>query len=289
MEEKVTNTNKDRLFCFIFGNENNKKWTLSLYNAVNGTNYDNPDDVEITTMKDVIYMGMKNDVSFILSSEISLYEHQSTYNPNMPVRQLMYLARQYDKYIKHTDQNIYGSSKMKLPVPRLVVFYNGQDDKDDRILKLSDLFMDGVDPSRSDVEVTVHMYNIRPMYNSELLKDCKILAEYSWFVEEVRKNCKTMDTALAVDKAISDMPEDFEIKRFLMEHRAEVKNMSITEYDEAKTIELFQKEARDHRDREKITYMLRRGKTVEEIVDFCGYPYDQVKEIEETLLATARK
>ena len=127
------------------------------------------------------------------------------------------------------------------------------------------------------------------MYNSELLRDCKILAEYSWFVEEVRKNCKTMDTALAVDKAISDMPEDFEIKKFLMEHRAEVKNMSITEYDEAKTIELFQKEARDHRDREKITDMLRRGKTVEEIVDFCSYPYDQVKEIEESLLATVRK
>ena len=88
----------------------------------NGTGYTDLNDIEITTMEDVIYMGMKNDVSFIINSEISLYEHQSTYNPNMPARQLMYLGRQYDKYIKRTKQNIYGSKQMTLPIPRLVTF-----------------------------------------------------------------------------------------------------------------------------------------------------------------------
>ena len=77
-----------------------------MYNAVNGTNFTASEDIEITTIDDCIYMGMKNDVSFIIDSEISLYEHQSTYNPNMPVRILMYLGRQYDKYIKKTGQNI---------------------------------------------------------------------------------------------------------------------------------------------------------------------------------------
>ena len=80
MEEKVNSKYKDRLFAFIFGREENKAWTLSLYNAMNGTNYTNVNDIEITTMSDTVYMGMKNDVSFIVSDTISLYEQQSTYN-----------------------------------------------------------------------------------------------------------------------------------------------------------------------------------------------------------------
>ena len=245
MELQTYYNDKDRLFCFIFGREENKKWTLSLYNAVNGTDYSNLEDVEITTMGDVIYMGMKNDVSFLINSEISLYEHQSTYNPNMPVRQLMYLGRQYDKYIKRTKQNIYGYKQMTLPIPRLVVFYNGVNNKGDRILKLSDSFPKNEDPEKSDVEVRVHMYNIRPQYDSSLLADCKVLAEYSWFVEEIRSNRKTMDMVDAVDKAIRDMPEDFEIRKFLTEHQSEVKNMCLTEYDEAETMQMFKEEGRE--------------------------------------------
>ena len=80
---------KDRLFCFIFGREENKKWTLSLYNAVNQSTHKDPDIIEITTMEDVLYMGMKNDVSFIIANIVSVYEQQSTYNPNMPVREMM--------------------------------------------------------------------------------------------------------------------------------------------------------------------------------------------------------
>lgn len=245
MEEKANGKEKDRLFCFVFGREENKKWTLSLYNAVNGTSYSNIDDIEITTMGDVIYMGMKNDVSFIVGSEISLYEHQSSYNPNMPVRQLMYLGSQYDKYITHTRQNRYGSKQMTLPIPRLAVFYNGKDDKNDCVLKLSDSFPQAVDHSISDVEVRVHMYNIRPQYKSDLLDDCKVLSEYSWFVEEIRNNCGTMDKEQAVDKAIKEMPEDFEIKEFLMEHISEVKHMCLTEYNEAETMEMFKEEGRE--------------------------------------------
>ena len=242
MADKVNVKEKDRLFCFIFGREENKAWTLSLYNAVNGTNHSNLEDIEITTMGDYIYMGMKNDVSFIIGSDISLYEHQSTYNPNMPVRQLMYLGRQYDKYIKQTDQNEYGSKQMILPMPRLAVFYNGELDKGDRVLKLSDSFPGDADITKSDVEVRVHMYNIRPQYKSRLLIACKALSEYSWFVEEVRKNKKCMEIEPAVDKAIKDMPEDYEIKKFLIGNQSEVKNMCITEYNEAETMAKFKRD-----------------------------------------------
>ena len=271
MDENANRNHKDRLFCFIFGRAENKKWTLSLYNAVNGTNYINPDDIEITTMEDVIYMGMKNDVSFIVNSEISLYEHQSTYNPNMPVRQLMYLGRQYDKYIKRTKQNIYGTKQMTLPIPRLVTFYNGIDDVKDKVLKLSDSFPSSTDYARSDVEVRVHLYNVCPQNNSELLNGCKSLAEYSWFVEAVRKNHKTMELEPAVDKAIKDMPEDYELKEFLKEHQSEVKNMCITEYDEAETMELFREEGREEGREQtlirQVCRKLRKGKQLNQIAE----------------------
>ncbi|MCR5599035.1 MAG: hypothetical protein K6G19_12780 [Lachnospiraceae bacterium] len=279
MEEKINRDGKDRLFCFIFGRAENRAWTLDLYNAVNGTEYTNPDDVEITTMEDCVYMGMKNDVSFIIESDISLYEHQSSFNPNMPVRQLMYLGRQYDKYIKKTRQNIYGKKQMILPVPRLITFYNGIDDVPDRILKLSDSFPADSCAKKSDVEVTVHMHNIRPQYKSGLIDRCKPLGEYTWFVEKVRDNRKKMGIAAAVDNAIMAMPEDFIIRSFLEQHQREVRNMCLTEYNEAETMQMFKEEGREEGRKEgreegreghlitQVCRKLRKGKTAEQIAD----------------------
>ena len=87
---------KDRLFKFIFGNPENKKWTLSLYNAVNNTDYADPEMISFNTIGTAIYMRMRNDVSFIISFEMNLWEHQSTFNPNMPMRFLIYAGNLYD-------------------------------------------------------------------------------------------------------------------------------------------------------------------------------------------------
>ncbi|MBQ9582382.1 MAG: hypothetical protein IJR21_08415, partial [Synergistaceae bacterium] len=81
----INEEHKDRVFKFIFGNPDNKEWTLNLYNAVNGSDYKNTDDIEFDTIENAVYLGMKNDVSFIIMSEINLWEHQSSYNPNMPM------------------------------------------------------------------------------------------------------------------------------------------------------------------------------------------------------------
>ena len=115
-------TYKDRLFSFLFGNEQHKEWTLSLYNAINGTHYDNPDEISIETILQVLYMGMHNDVAFIIADQLSLYEQQSTYNPNMPLRMLEYTANLFEKYIKRESLNKYGHRLISLPVPRLVMF-----------------------------------------------------------------------------------------------------------------------------------------------------------------------
>lgn len=141
------------------------------------------------------------------------------------------------------------------------------------------------------MEVSVRLININLGKNKELLESCRPLKEYSWFVDSVRnkKDHGKMSLEEAVDCTLEEMPEDFYIREFLLGNRAEVKNMCLTEYNEAETMQMFKEEGlaegRDMRDKEKITDMLRRGKTVEEIVDFCDYPYEQVKEIADALEA----
>ena len=236
---------KDRLFNFLFGSEENKEWTLSLYNAVNGSHYTDPSMIKITTIREVMYLGMHNDVSFLISNEMNLYEQQSTYNPNMPVRLLQYAGNLYERYFKENSLNKYGGRLLQLPVPKLVVFYNGKKEQpDEMILKLSDSFREGSD---ADIEVKVRMLNVNVGRNTLLLDACKPLGEYSWLVDEIRRNNTTNDEdgmSSAVDRAISDMPDSFVIKSFLELHRTEVKGMLLTEYNEAEAMELFREEGR---------------------------------------------
>ena len=142
MSGMITNQkNKDRLFTFIFGSEQNKSWTLSLYNAINGSEYTDPDLITFNTIRDFLYVSMRNDTSFILADMLNIYEHQSTYNPNMPLRMMDYAGHVYSGYIDRNGFNKYGSKQIALPVPKLAVFYNGTADKpDETILSLSDSF-----------------------------------------------------------------------------------------------------------------------------------------------------
>ena len=236
---------KDRLFNFLFGSEENKEWTLSLYNAVNGSSYTDPSAIEITTIKEVMYLGMHNDVSFLIFEEMDLYEQQSSYNPNLPLRMLQYSGNLYEKYVKRNRLNKYGSTLLKLPVPKLVVFYNGATDQpDEQILRLSDSFPEGAD---ADIEVKVRMLNVNAGRNQKLLEACKPLGEYSWLVDQIRRNNTMNDengASSAIDKAISAMPDDYVIKPFLEAHRAEVKGMLLAEYNEAEQMQLFKEDGR---------------------------------------------
>ncbi len=245
----VNKEHKDRLFCFLFGSESNKEWTLSLYNAVNGTSYTDPEDIEFTTIEDAVYMGMKNDLSFTLFHVMNIYEQQSTYNSNMPVRQLMYAGKLYDKYIQRNKLNIYWKKPVHLPVPKLVTFYNGIEGKGDEVLKLSDAFEADREAAEPDIEVKVRMVNINYGKDQGILGACKPLSEYAWLVERIRKNRSEMDIDQAVDQAIDEMPEEYEIRKFLVGHRAEVKGMCITEYNEAETLQMIRMESREEGER----------------------------------------
>ena len=241
-----------------FRREENKAWTLSLYNAVNGSNYTDPDAIQITTIKEVMYLGMHNDVSFLIAEEMALYEQQSTYNPNMPLRLLQYAGNLYEKYVKENKLNKYGSELLQLPVPKLVVFYNGtMAQPDEKILRLSESL-----PEDADIEVKVRMLNVNVGRNKELLDACKPLGEYSWLVDEVRRNNTTKDEegmSSAIDKAISAMPDNYVIKPFLEAHRAEVKGMLLTEYNEAEQMELFKEDGRREGIIETLISLVKKG------------------------------
>ncbi len=128
IEEKAKRDYKDTLFRYIFKGEDDrsKRWLLSLYNALNDSNYTDINDLKITTIQNAVFLTMKDDLSFLLDDEMNLFEHQSTVNPNMPLRGLMYFARLYQSHLADRKQSIYGSTQLKIPAPRFVVFYNGE-------------------------------------------------------------------------------------------------------------------------------------------------------------------
>ena len=282
---------KDRLFSFIFGRPERKEWTLSLYNAVNGSSHTDPEEIEIVTMEDILYMGMKNDMSFLITDTANMYEQQSTYNPNMPVRKLMYAARLYDRYIHVNRLNIYSTKQIRLPVPKLVTFYNGMEEREDDILELKDAFLteDGKPAeTESDIQVRVRMININYGKNKELMGACRPLSEYAWFIAEIRRNNQGMDIETAVDSALEAMPEEFGLKKFLVANKAEVKQMCITEYNEAETMEQFREEGREEGEILRLIKMvykkMLKGRTNEEIAEEVEESIELIGRIKEAVL-----
>ena len=246
---KTNGKYRDRLFKFIFGNPDNKKWTLSLYNAVNGSDYTNEDAITYNTLKDAIFMNMKNDMSFIIENNVNLYEHQSTYCPNMPLRFLWYLSKLYESYSQKDRFNVHSTSIQRIPRPRCVCFYNGRTPTEDvKILHLSDMYFENTNKeiensitSKSIVELDVVMINVNYGHNKELLRKCKPLYEYSFFIDRIRfhvnklkETGETYSLEDAIFMAIDNLPKDFEILEFILSNRTEVKDMCLFEYDQEK-------------------------------------------------------
>lgn len=236
---RVNRKYKDRLFRFLF---RNKKDLLDLYNAVNGSNYDNPEALEIVTMEDVIFLKMKNDLSFMVANRLNLYEHQSTYSPNMPLRGLIYLARQYEGLIAKEQENIYGSRLIVIPTPEFVIFYNGTKEQPDQMnLYLSDAFTEG--RGSGCLECTAQMLNINRGHNQELMEKCRRLWEYAEFIAEVNDNLsKGYSLKRAINTAINSCIERDVLGDVLLKNKAEVMDMLLTEYDEKKHMKAIRKE-----------------------------------------------
>ena len=231
-----------------------KKRAMEIYNAINGTDYDDPELVEMTTLDDKSFsLTVRNDASFILDANLSLYEHQSTYCPNMPLRDLLYFASIIQKQIKAQKRDIYGGRILKIPVPHFVVFYNGKEDAPDQYdLRLSDAFEK--ETENPEIELVCHVYNINNGKNVPLLSKCQTLREYMYFVDMVRKNNEISGNLEdAIEKAINQCMEENVLRDFLAQHREEVMHVMTLDYTFERRLEMQRAEAIEdgERDRER--------------------------------------
>lgn len=274
---------KDSLFCKTF---HKKRDLLELYNALNGTSYTDTDDLEINTLDNALYLKVKNDVSCLIGCTMNLYEHQSSYNPNMPLRGMVYFAQLYNKYVEMRKLNLFSSTLQKIPTPQYVVFYNGLKDEPDRqVLKLSDAFQ----TEGGCMECEVVMLNINYGRNRELMENCRRLEEYSIFVATVRKyaadkNLTLTETiALAIDECIeADVLTDI-----LTEQRAEVIMYILESFDKEIYERDLKAEAVAEGVREKLKGLVQRklakGNTVEEIAEWLEADIELIKELKNEL------
>ena len=285
---------KDRLFVFLFGNERYKEFTLSLYNAINNTSYDDPSLISFNTLDNFLYMGVKNDVSFLIADTINLYEHQSTINRNMPLRMLVYASRIYSALIDELGDSIYYDEPLKLPGPSFVVFYNGEKDiGESQTLNISNIFSNshGV-----KLDMHVDVLNINYGHNEWLMEKCPPLKEYSWFVYSIREGKKqTGDLSNAIADAIMKMPDSFKIKPIISKHAAEVSEMIFTIENYEKDMQKYfdtvkryaTKEGREEGIRQGRKEGIKEGiirsktKTVELMIELGYSEEDAVKMVEE--------
>ena len=227
-EPPVNRLYKARIFAMLY---QDKKELLDLYNAISGKHYEDPELLEINTLENAIYMTMRNDLSFLIDFRLSLYEHQSTYSPNLPLRDLFYISDLYSGMVK--DENLYGIKLVQIPAPQFVIFYNGMNEMPDRtVLRLSDAY--SVKEENPALELTAVMLNINRGHNEKLKGLCKSLKDYSEYTARVREYADTMPISEAVEQAICECIQEGILAEFLKQNRAEAKQVSIYEYDEEK-------------------------------------------------------
>ncbi len=295
---EVNRQYKDRLFRLLFGREEYKANILSLYNALRGTDYTDEALIELTTIDDVLYIGMKNDVSFIIDTFMPLWEQQSTYNPNMPVRGFMYYGKLYGSFIARSMLSLYSSTIIKLPTPQYIVLYNGDTERPAvEKMKLSDAFFDG--SVNAEYEWTATVFNLNDKSNDSLLDKCKPLSDYMAVVSRIKEKwvhgMTDNEAVKAVDEAIKSCIDDGILVEFLTKHRAEVIDVCLTEFDEKKYADTLRSEGKaeglsegieqgidlgvDQEQRHVITALLEKGSTTEQIHELLNYPPELIEKI----------
>jgi len=263
---------KDSVFTKLFGE---KEKLAELYNAIAGTSY-TTEDITLATLENIIFIGRENDIAFTVNGRlIVLIEHQSTINPNMPLRCLLYVAREYD--ILAENEAIYSSRLVKIMPPQFIVLYNGMDEyPEESELYLSDAFIDKAD----NFELKVKVYNVNAGHNPKIMRRSNTLTEYSAFVAKVRENVNAgLESAKALEKAVKDCVTDNILKEFLERYGSDVMGMLSTEFnlDDAKKV-WYKDGALDNS--EKVAEkMLKRGTPIEIVAEDTELSIEQVKEI----------
>ena len=279
----VNRTYKSTLFIMLFQDKHN---LLELYNAVSGKHYTDPGILEINTLENAIYMTVKNDISFLIDGRLSLYEHQSTYNPNLPLRFLIYISKLYSRMTRNA--NLYGTKLIRIPPPEFLIFYNGKEELPEQtLLNLSDMY-ETKDP-HAGLELSAVMLNISGKHNQKLKEACTTLKEYAIYTDKVRKYAEETELPDAVERAIQECIAEGVLQDFLEKHRAEAKEMSIFEYDQEKHMRQEREEAwADGHSAglaearlSMIIQMLKNGMSAEDISRAAGATEEEIKKAKE--------
>ncbi|MDR3301163.1 MAG: Rpn family recombination-promoting nuclease/putative transposase [Spirochaetaceae bacterium] len=248
---------KDSVFSLLF---NNAETLRELYGALEGIKLPHDIEININTLKNVLFKGKLNDVSFVFGTQlVIIMEHQSTINPNMPLRILIYISKIYEKLT--ASKNVYGSKKLTVPRPEFIVLYNGKDAyPDEQTLKLSDLFADvaSLGISREQMlELEVKVYNINVGHNEDKLKQCRTLEDYSIFIAKAREyEAKAAAgrkiTELTVDEREKAMTQAIQwcinhntLEEFLKANSSEVINMLLEEWNLDTALKVEREEGRE--------------------------------------------
>ena len=251
------------------------EYALDVYNAMNDSVYTDPDMIQIMRLENVISLSVRNDASFFINNYLNLYEHQSTYSPNAPLRFLIYLTNLLKTTIRKRD--LYSRKRVQIATPHFAVFYNGTEKRPEKeVLKLSDAFINQTDTP--EIELTVTVYNINPDNNTQLLEKSKVLSGYMIFVNRVRENLDRQkkseqntrfltseyneaehdDTELmedleaAINEAIDHCIEHHIMEKFFRENRSEVTKSMVLDYTWERREELIRAEEYEDGRREGI-------------------------------------
>ena len=273
----VNRTFKSTLFIMLFEDRKN---LLELYNAITGKHYADPELLEINTLENAIYMSMKNDVSFLIDGRLSLYEHQSTKNPNLPLRFLLYISHLYSRLT--VKANLYGERIVQIPAPEFIIFYNGKDEMPERqLLKLSDMY--SVKEEKPKLELEATLLNISGANNRKLKEACRTLRDYAVYTDKIRTYTENMELAEAVDRAINECIEEDVLRDFLIEHKAEARAMSIFEYDQERHMQQEREAGIEKGERQLLCRLvqknLARGMSIPEIAEVLDETEERIREI----------
>ena len=281
----------------------NKSYALEVYNALNHSDYRNPEEVEIIRLERGISLSIRNDASFLIDMSMSFYEHQSTYNPNMPLRSAIYYVNTLEDWLRRKNLDLFSRKRIQIPTPHFVVFYNGTEKRPEyEEMRLSEAFCHKTD--EPGIEVRCRVYNINPDNNRPLKERSAVLEGYTYFVEKVRTYQKgNMSLEEAVDRAIEDCIENHVLEDFFRDRKDEVKKMTHLDYTWEKREQMIRKEEFEEgmeqgiaegmergieqgvgqgslqRLVNQVCCKLKKGKTPEEIADALEEPVENIQKI----------
>lgn len=255
-----------------------KRNALEVYNALNGSDYTDPELIEMVTLEKGISLTIRNDAAFILDANINIYEHQSTYNPNMPLRAFLYLASTLKSMLKNKD--LFGG-KLIIPTPHFAVFYNGIKNRPDKeVMLLSDMFSHKEDSPELELKCTV--YNINPGTDNGILNRCRVLNEYTQFIEKVRY-FESVNDEVPISAAINWCIENHILEEFMRARGSEVKKVMTLDMTFEHRMEIQYQEALEKGKAEErincIRNMLMSGMLPEKIEEICGYSMQEILEV----------